>query len=160
MSSRENKPSSTKSPGPQADRHHRDSHIRAEAFHAAVAAALGDRLIAEGDQVLGATARQALLLELGTTRRPDARHLENMLHDLRHGHPGIIDLRPLKRDGDGYGISISAILEPGTDEAALAADLQSSVERALREYERDFLSSPERRCLAACAVNPPLPLIS
>ncbi|MGB8352355.1 MAG: MFS transporter [Chthoniobacteraceae bacterium] len=113
---------------------------RAETFHAQVVKTLGDRLIAEGDQVLGATARQALILDLVTTRRPDSRHLENMLRDLRREHPGIIDLRPLKRDGDEYGISISAILEPGADEATLAAVLQSSVERAASKYGHDLFT--------------------
>jgi len=103
---------------------------RSEIFHGEVVKTLGDRLIAEGEQVLGAAARQALVLDLAAARRPDARQLENMLRDLRQGHPGIIDLRPLKRDNDDYGISISAILDPGADEAALAAALQISVEQA------------------------------
>ena len=113
---------------------------RAETFHKAVVKTLGNRLIAEGDQVLGATARQALILDLAAVRRPDARQLEKMLHDLRQANPGIIDLRPLKRDNDGYGISVSAILDPGADEAALAVALQSSVEQAAGKESRGLLT--------------------
>jgi Na+/melibiose symporter-like transporter len=94
---------------------------RAEKFRAQVVQVLGDRLIADGEQVTGATLRQASLIELATAQRPDAHVLEKMLDDLRRDRPDIIDLRPLKLDG-GYGVVVSA-LEP------VGNDLQTAVER-------------------------------
>jgi len=101
---------------------------RADKFHDEVARALGQRLIAEGDQVLGAKVRQAVLVELATTRRPDPHLLEKALNNLRHERTDLIDLRPLKRD-EGYGVTVSAILPPGTDEAAFAGALETDLLR-------------------------------
>jgi hypothetical protein len=101
---------------------------RAAKFHDEVVKALGSRMIAEGDQVTGATLRQALLLELPTAHRPDAHLLETALAGLRRERPDTIDLRPLKLD-NGYGLSVSAILAPGADEAAFEHDLQATIER-------------------------------
>ncbi len=113
-------------------------NARAEKFHEQVVSILGNRMISEGEQVLGATPRQAMLLELAATGRPDARLIEKILKDLRLEYPGIIDLRPLKRD-DGYGLCASAILEPGTTEAILARGLQSAVERVVAKHQRDLI---------------------
>ncbi len=103
---------------------------RAEDFHARVLKAFGNRLITEGDQVIGATTRPALLIEIPVTRRPDSHSLEKSLNDLRRERRGLIDIRPFKRP-DGYGIVVSTILEPGVDEALLARDVQSAAERVL-----------------------------
>jgi Na+/melibiose symporter-like transporter len=100
---------------------------RAQNFHDQVVKVLGGRMIADGDQVMGASIRQALILELPTHHRPDARLLEKMLRTLRHERADIIDLRPLLGD-QGYGIAVSAILPTGTDENVFATDLQKSCE--------------------------------
>ena len=102
---------------------------RARNFHAQVLRVLGNRVISEGDQIIGAKIRQAQLLEIASVKRPDSYMLERILDDLRQDRIGIIDLRPLKRDS-GYGVSISTILEPGSDEAASADQLLAAVERA------------------------------
>jgi hypothetical protein len=101
---------------------------RAKKFHDQVVRVLGNRIIADGDQILGATPHRALLLELPAAHRPDAHLLETTLAELRRERPDTIDLRPLKRD-NGYGLAVSAILAPGADEAAFERDLQAAVER-------------------------------
>ena len=101
---------------------------RAQAFRDQVARVLGDRIIAEGDQVLGARLRPALVLDLSTGIRPDVASLEKTLGELRRERPEVIDLRPLKLD-QGYGIAVSAFVGPGVDPAALAQELQAVVER-------------------------------
>jgi len=102
---------------------------RADGFHEQVVKVLGNRLIEDGDQVIGAALRQALVLELATTRQPDPHALEKTLDDVRREERGVIDLRPLKRD-EGYGVAISALLEPGASQSALGSELQASVEQA------------------------------
>jgi hypothetical protein len=113
--------------------------IRAEDFRAQVLKAIGSRLIAEGDQVVGVASHPALLLEFPTTRRPETRLLEKALDDLRHERHGLIDMRPVKRD-DGYRIAVSSILEPGEDEALLTGDLQASVARVLARRDPGLLA--------------------
>ncbi len=113
--------------------------VRAEDFHAQVLKALASRLIAEGDQVVGAASHPALLLEFPTTRRPDARLLEKSLDDLRRERRGLIDMRPFKRD-DGFGIAVSSTVEPGADEALLTRDLQAVVERVVARREPGLLT--------------------
>ncbi len=107
---------------------------RAKKFQTQVTTALASRLITDGDQVLGASTKQAVLVELATNKRPDIHELEQDLNDLRQEFPNLIDLRPLKRD-TGYGIAVSAILPSGKNELVLARELQAAVERvsALRQ---------------------------
>jgi len=101
---------------------------RAQAFRDQVKAILGDRIITEGDQILGARTQPAVILDLATVNRPDVHLLEKSLGELRQERPEIIDLRPLKLD-EGYGIAVSATVVPGGDPAAFARDLQAAVER-------------------------------
>jgi len=107
---------------------------RADKFHEQVIRTLGSRMIAEGEQVTGVRQQQALVVELSSAKRPDAHKIEKALNDLRHERRGIIDLRPLKLD-TGYGIAVSAILEPGADDAALTRDLQAMVERIIAKRD-------------------------
>ncbi|MDD5348703.1 MAG: hypothetical protein PHQ12_00700 [Chthoniobacteraceae bacterium] len=102
---------------------------RAESFQGQVARVLGNRLLTDGEQVLGASLKQALLVSLPAVQRPDPSVLEKMLDALRRERPGMIDLRPLKRE-TGYGVTASVLLEPGADETGVARDLQNAVERA------------------------------
>jgi len=101
---------------------------RAKKFHDQVVTALGDRIIADGDQILSATPHQGLLLDLPTAHRPDAHLLEKALDELRRERADVIDLRPLKRD-DAYGLTVSTVLAPGADEATVERELQATVER-------------------------------
>ncbi len=110
---------------------------RSDKFHDEVVKVLGSRLIAEGDQVLGATVRQAVLVELATTGRPDPHVLERTLNNIRHERSDLIDLRPLKRD-EGYGVTVSAILPPGADEAAFERALEADVLRIARKTSPDL----------------------
>jgi Na+/melibiose symporter-like transporter len=100
---------------------------RAENFHAQVARFFGDRLLTEGEQVIGARVSHALVVELATTNRPDAHLVEKTLHDLRAQDESIIDLRPLEL-ANGYGLAVSALLDVGADEASAAHEIESEVE--------------------------------
>lgn len=102
---------------------------RANQFKEQVTQALGTRLLANGEQILGAKSVEALIVELSTAQRPNIHALEKSLGDLRRGNSKLIDLRPLKLES-GYGIGISAILDPGEDADALARELHSAVEHA------------------------------
>ncbi len=101
---------------------------RAQSFRDQVKTSLGDRIITEGDQILGARTQPALILDLATVNRPDVHLLEKSLGELRRERPDVIDLRPLKLD-EGYGIAVSATVAAGGDPAAFARDLQAVVER-------------------------------
>ena len=111
---------------------------RSKNFHDQVARNLGNRIIAEGDEILGVTPHLALLLDLPTTHRPDSRLLEKMAADLHRVRPDVIDLRPLKRD-EGYGITVSAIFPAGADQAAFAHDLQGGVEQVAGKVDARLL---------------------
>jgi hypothetical protein len=115
-------------------------HARADDFHAQVVKALGNRMISDGEQILEASPHLALLLDLPTTHRPDARLLEKVASDLRRTRTDLIDLRPLKRD-TGYGLEISAVFPPGTDETAFASALQSVVTPIIDQADHDLLAS-------------------
>jgi Na+/melibiose symporter-like transporter len=113
---------------------------RAKKFQTQVTTAFASRLITEGDQVLGANAKQAIVVELATNKRPDVHELEQTLNELRHEFPSLIDLRPLKRD-TGYGIAVSAVLPSGTNELALAKELQTAVERVAGPRQKGLLTT-------------------
>ena len=102
---------------------------RASKFSDQVRSVLGNHLLVDGEQVLRASSRQALLVQLPTAERPDPSKLERILDDLRRENPGMIDLRPLKRER-GFGLTASVIKDAGVDDATLARDLQAEVEHA------------------------------
>jgi Na+/melibiose symporter-like transporter len=101
---------------------------RARNLQDQIARIFGDRLLVDGEQVLGAGMREALQVEMPTAQRPDGRRLEKILADLRVSRPEIIDLRPMKRQS-GYGLVLSALLPPDTNEENFAGDLQADLER-------------------------------
>ena len=102
---------------------------RADKFQAQVAQVLGSRMIAEGEQVLGATKSEALVVDLPTTHRAEGKELDKILAELRKQHPEVIDLRPLKL-ASGYGVAVSAILPAGTDAKAFEHSLQEGARQA------------------------------
>jgi Na+/melibiose symporter-like transporter len=101
---------------------------RSQKFHDQVVRVLGSRIIADGEQILSATAQQGLVLELPTTRLADPSRVKKMTAELAQANPAVIDLRPLKGAG-GYGLGVSAILPPHGDESVLARSLQGAVEQ-------------------------------
>ncbi|PTX98425.1 MFS transporter [Opitutus sp. ER46] len=101
---------------------------RAEAWREQVASRLGDRLIAEGEQITGVAVKPAVVVELAARERPERVTLERLAQEVRLAFP-LLDLRPLKR-ASGYGIAASALVE-GDAEAA-ARRLQEVVVRAAR----------------------------
>lgn len=111
-----------------------DRSDRARKFQKEVTLALGDQLMVDGEQVLGARLTPALGVELSTAERPDTHMLERMLGDLRREYPGVIDLRPLKRES-GYGVAISTLVGSGVDENVFVSILQSAVERIAAKWE-------------------------
>lgn len=114
---------------------------RAQQFHGQVAAVLGPRLVAEGEQIVSASLGEALVIELSTARRPDPHHLEQILSDLRSELPDIIDLRPLKLDS-GYGVAISAMAPADLAAADFAKTVQAAFARAA--HRRDPQALPEQ----------------
>ncbi len=107
-------------------------------FQKQVTRIFGDRILVDGEQVLGAERREALLLELPTAKLPEGFRFEQILADLRSEMPAVIDLRPTKRDA-GYGVTISMLLPAGTDEKNAAHDLQATLERVAARRNPGFL---------------------
>jgi Na+/melibiose symporter-like transporter len=107
---------------------------RARNFHDQVARVLENRLITEGDELLGEKQQRAVLLDLPTAHRPDDLLLGKMTRRLRAERPDVIDLRPLKSD-HGYAVAVSALLSPGSDEASVLRDLQSATERIVNSVD-------------------------
>ncbi|MDD5349996.1 MAG: MFS transporter [Chthoniobacteraceae bacterium] len=101
---------------------------RAQNLQTQARTVFGNRILADGDQLLGAKMGEALLVEFATTARPHGGRLEKILTDLRQERGDIIDLRPVKLD-NGYGLAVSLIAEPQMDEKRLVGDLQAAVER-------------------------------
>jgi len=112
---------------------------RAGNFHDQVIKALGNRMITEGDEIEGSKPEQAFLLDLPAGHHPEARKVEKITAKLRAERPDVIDLRPLKRD-HGYGVTVSALLPPGSDEAAFARDLQTVTDRIADSVDSGLLA--------------------
>jgi len=111
-----------------------------------VAAVFGDRILVDGEQVLGAEALDAILMEFPVSKRPESALMDKILTNLRKEQPWVIDLRPMKK-GLGYCIVISALLPAGTDEATFARDLQGAVERVAAGCDPNLLTpgaTPDR----------------
>ena len=107
---------------------------RSRVFRGEVEKVLGGRLLAEGEQIIGAQVRGAVVFELATVRRVDVHELELSLDALRRVRPELIDLRPLKQ-GDVYGLEVSAVLGAGADAAVLAGELQAVVAKAVTDRQ-------------------------
>jgi Na+/melibiose symporter-like transporter len=115
---------------------------RARNFHQEVLSALGDRLVADGDQIIGAGMTDALLVTLATVRRPDSHAIEQALEDIRRERSDLIDLRPLK-SASGFGLVASAIGAPGQEETALGRSLQAAVKLAVEKYDPGLFPAKE-----------------
>src|SRR5207248_3239798 len=111
---------------------------RADKFREQVSEVLREGLIAEGDQVLNASLKPALIAEFATVSRPDPRSVEKILDDLRRENPAIIDLRPLKRDS-GYGLALSAFIKPGNNESDYTNQLQTALGQAAAKQHLSML---------------------
>lgn len=98
---------------------------RSNQFHQQVATVLGDRLVLEGEQVLNARPREALVIEITTAKRPAPQLLEKILADLRIREPYVVDLRPLKL-ASGYGVAISALAPLKASDTDFAHTIQDS----------------------------------
>ena len=112
---------------------------RSKVFHDEVARTLAGLIITEGDEVRSVTYQNALMLDLPVRQRPDPRHLEKMLEDLRRAEPGVIDLRPTKR-GDVYVLTVSALPPAGADNAVFARELQEQTEKAVAKVVPGLLT--------------------
>jgi len=100
----------------------------------------GDRVLTDGEQVMGAKMCDTLLVEFPTAERPNGPRLEKILTDLRQERPDVIDLRPIKYDA-GYGLAVSVLFAPGTDEKRLALDLQTAVVRVSTKRDPKLFST-------------------
>jgi hypothetical protein len=90
---------------------------------------LGRRVIDDGEQVIDASLRGALLIEFSTPERPERNEIETLLNRIRNENPAVIDLRPMKRNA-GYGLALSVTLDGGQTEEALVRELQIAIKRA------------------------------
>jgi len=99
-----------------------------------------DKILTDGQQVLSASVRPALLLELATTARPVAHEIEAAFRELRQDHPNIIDLRPVKR-GDNYAVAISTLLAPSVDPGATANDLRAALQQVMAHHSPGLLAA-------------------
>jgi MFS family permease len=113
---------------------------RASKLRIQVGAFLGERLLAEGDQIVRAQARSAIVLEVATLERPDSHVIERLLDDLHQTSSAVVDLRPLKRE-KGYGMAVSSLLESGESEMARAATLQATLDRAAARVAPGLLAA-------------------
>lgn len=106
----------------------RDLAERANNFKDQAVRVLGPRMLADGTQVLGASVRDALMVEIATAVPPSGERLERLLEDLRRERAAVIDLRRIKR-GEQFGVAISALLPAGREEMAFAEDLRRTFEK-------------------------------
>ncbi|MFT3784197.1 MAG: MFS transporter [Nibricoccus sp.] len=113
---------------------------RAQTFQAQVSSLFSDKLVSEGDQVLSAQTKQAIVLDLSTRDRPEPKVIEQILDDLRGEFPALIDLRPLKRDA-GYGLAASILLPSDVDEKTHATQLRTAIERVVAKRSPGLLDS-------------------
>lgn len=101
---------------------------RATRLRDQASAVFGDRMLADGDQILGAKMTEALLVEIPTAARPRGARLEKILSDLRAERPDVIDLRPMKL-GNGFGLAVSVVTTPDGNDAKTAGDIAGVVSR-------------------------------
>jgi len=111
---------------------------RADNLRHQVEKAFGDRILADGEQILSAKTSPALVVQFPIKLRPDSHKLEKLLDACRAENPAMIDLRPVKM-GDNYGLAISGLLTSESADAsvinALASSLVSTLQNeALRFY--------------------------
>jgi Na+/melibiose symporter-like transporter len=113
---------------------------RAENFGKQVATVLQPDLLQDGNQIMAAHTQAALVIEM-PVREPPSTALEEILIDLRRQGLNVIDLRPTKR-GNGYGLAISALLEPGADETSVARKLVETTVRLAAKRAPKLFPSP------------------
>ncbi len=113
---------------------------RAKIFHDEVVRVLGNSILVEGDEILAASSATAIVLDLPVAQRPDPRELEKIVAHLRQNEPGVIDLRPLKRD-DGYAVTVSALSSSTAEQASFAGDLQTATEAAITSVDAKLLAA-------------------
>jgi len=108
-----------------------DTHLATDAVRLRddVLKTLGPSIIADGDQIIDAGMRDALVIEFATHERPERSEIEKILDLIRREAPEVIDLRPTKRDVD-YGFALSATLANSQTPDALANKLQLVLKRA------------------------------
>ena len=118
---------------------------KAGAFGDRIEAALGDRVISPGDQLLSASFRPAVLVALATTRRPSDQAAAKMLDDLQRQFPAAIDLHPILQRGS-FGVAASAFVDGAADEGAALNALEGAMEHVAQTDEPGLLA-PNRPIL-------------
>ncbi|HEX4140184.1 MAG TPA: MFS transporter [Candidatus Methylacidiphilales bacterium] len=114
---------------------HRASLFRDEVTHV-----LDGAICREGDEILGATTRTALLLDVPVTRRPSPRELGAILATLRVQRADAIDLRPVKQAG-GYALSVSSLLPADQPQTEFANELREETTAAISRVNAALLLS-------------------
>jgi Na+/melibiose symporter-like transporter len=115
---------------------------RADDFQQQVTQAFRSDLLPEGEQIVKAATRDALVVDVAVNQRPTSA-LEKNLVELRRQNPGVIDVRPIK-DGSEYGIAVSALFEPGVDEEKQAQRLADALALASSAREPGLFPVPAR----------------
>jgi Na+/melibiose symporter-like transporter len=113
---------------------------RAAIFRDEVTHVLGTTTSNEGDDVLDASAQQAVLIDLPVQRRPTPRELEKMLVHLRGNSTHVIDLRPVKCE-TGYALTVSGLLPPQAGPTLFAEELRRESMTTISEVEPSVLGS-------------------
>jgi len=108
---------------------------RAERFRDQVRAALGSRLVPEGDQVLAAAVEPAIIATFPLRSRPHSDDVEKSLDHLHRGDAGALDLRVVPA-GKGVALALSGPLNGQSPEQAgrrLSNALAAAADSGLRE---------------------------
>jgi len=104
---------------------------RAASFRAQVVTLLGDKLIRDGDQILGAAVEPASIALFPLRQRPLPSVVEKTLDQLHKSDEAVIDLRVTPK-GDGWELALSARTEDaGRLQSALTAAATKSLQSAM-----------------------------
>ncbi|HEX4084926.1 MAG TPA: MFS transporter [Chthoniobacteraceae bacterium] len=114
--------------------------VAAKAFRQQVVQVLGNRLLDDDGQLLSATERPAIQIQLEANYRPDPQELDQFVETLQRRDPDFIDLRPAAAQSrHGCNLIASALLPATGDETDAVARIQSEVGAAVAQRAPDLL---------------------
>jgi hypothetical protein len=117
---------------------------RAEAFRVQVVQVLDDRLLRDGEQVLGSGVEPVVVVRRPLLGSPNGKQLELALDDLRAAVPGLVDLAA-REEGTGFLLEAS-VLATGRDDAAIVDAVDAAFARMLPD---PGVGDPQQRTVLA-----------